>query len=168
MGAKPYLFLQNTDWSGWTKADSERFMKWCLFWGMYPGFFSPDASSRHYFSSPERYNRDRELFKRYVPVIKEISRAGWATVTLARSNADDVLVERWGAPAGGSFYLTVFNTGREPREVELRLEGPAAGAKRAVELLSQEPVRLTARGEQTALVLTIPAQDVAVVRLAIE
>ncbi len=162
MGSKPYLFLQNTDWNAWTKADSEQYMRWCLFWGMYPGFFSPDASSRHYFSSPQRYDRDRELFKRYVPLIQRISRAGWEPVTLARADSPAVLVERWGSPGTDACYLTVFNNGTAPADVRLCLEGTAAEATGAAELLSRKPAAVAREKKGTTISLTLPAKDVAV------
>ena len=38
-------------------------MKRSLAYGMFPGYFSADASTGHYFKRPELYNRDRPLFK---------------------------------------------------------------------------------------------------------
>jgi len=165
MGSKPYVFLQNTSWEGWTKDDSENFMKWCLHWGMYPGFFSPDASSRHYFSTPERYNRDRDLFKRYVPLVRRVSQAGWQPVTLARAGVADVFVERWGRPEEGTCYLTVFNSGKKPQQVSLRLEGELARQSKARDLLSNRTisVAVTKPGE-AFLKVAVEARGIAVLK----
>jgi hypothetical protein len=163
MGPKPYLFLQNTDWETWTAADSEAFMRWCLFWGMYPGFFSPDASSRHYFASEERIDRDRELFKRYVPLVERISRAGWKPIALARpKDLGGVFVERWGDPGDGAFYLTVFNFGAAAHEIVLALDRSLASFGGATELLSGRAVTMRAEGAEQTLPVTLAAGEVAV------
>jgi hypothetical protein len=93
-----------------------RYMKRALAYGMFPGFFSADASTGHYFSRPELYNRDRDLFKRYVPLCRRIAEAGWQPVTQATTSAEDVYLERF-----GDRYLTVYNDGQEPRDIEITL-----------------------------------------------
>ena len=45
--------------------------------GCFPGFFSHNASQGHYFTRPELYDRDRPLFKKYVPLCKLVAEAGW-------------------------------------------------------------------------------------------
>jgi len=162
MGKKPYLFLQNTEWNKWGKADSEKYMTWSLFWGMYPGFFSPNAASRHYFSLPELYNRDRDLFKKYVPLVRLVSRAGWEPVTLARSDDPKVFVERWGDPRDGVFYLTVFNFSDRSRTVRLKLEPPADDIRRAEELIDRRAVEIR-NGKE--LEFTLPAEKAALLAL---
>ena len=42
----------------------ERYMKRALAYGMFPGFFSHNASEGHYFTRPSLYNRDRALLKK--------------------------------------------------------------------------------------------------------
>jgi hypothetical protein len=51
--------------------------------GMWPGYFSGNAASFPYFRNATWYNRDRPLFQRYIPVLREINRAGWEPVTFA-------------------------------------------------------------------------------------
>jgi hypothetical protein len=52
---------------------------------------------RRYFSNASLYNRDRPVFKKYVPILRAINRAGWQPVTYARVLDDmAVFVERWG------------------------------------------------------------------------
>jgi len=115
---KPFCFLMNTDFTQWTYADSERFMRTCLAYGMFPGFFSANASTDHYFKCPAWYNRDRPLFKRYMPLCQRVAEAGWEPITgMASSNAD-ILVERFGQK-GGPQYITVYNTSRREQRVQL-------------------------------------------------
>ena len=120
-GPKPYCFLMNTDFDKFTPALVEKYMKRCLAYGMFPGFFSADASTGHYFSRADLYDRDRPLFKKYVPLARRVAEAGWQPVTGVRSGDPQVYVERWGRR-----YLTVFNDSAERREAVLSLDGLAA------------------------------------------
>ena len=94
-------------------------MKRSLAYGMFPGFFSHNASQGHYFTRPELYNRDRPLFKKYVPLCKRVAEAGWEPVTLARSSDERVYVERF-----GTRYLTVFNDSPDRRTVTITSKVP--------------------------------------------
>lgn len=114
---KPFCFLMNTRFEEFSHELVERYMKRSLAYGMFPGFFSHNASQGHYFTRPELYNRDRPLFKKYVPLCKLVAEAGWEPVTLARSNNENVYVERF-----GDRYLTVFNDSTEERTVTIELD----------------------------------------------
>ena len=113
-GAKPYCFLMNTDFTQFSYELSERFMKRSLAYGMFPGYFSADASTKTYFSQPELYERDRPLFKKYVPLCKLVAEAGWQPLTLATSSEPTVYIERF-----GSDYFTVFNDSQENKTTTL-------------------------------------------------
>jgi len=105
---KPYCFLMNTDFSKFPYEASEKFMKRALAYGMFPGYFSSDASTGHYFTRPELYNRDRPLFKKFIPLCKMVAEAGWEPLTGAVSDNASVIVERFGWQPG-LCYLTVYN-----------------------------------------------------------
>ena len=126
---KPFCFLMNTRFEDFSSELVEKYMKRCLAYGMFPGFFSANASEGHYFTRPELYNRDRPLFKRYVPLCRRVAEAGWEPITLAHTDNDHVYVERF-----GNRYYTVFNDSGERRSVTITLEGGTAGLGR--ELLS--------------------------------
>jgi hypothetical protein len=115
---KPYCFLMNTDFDDFSSALVEKYMKRSLAYGMFPGFFSADASTKQYFKDPALYNRDRPLFKKYVPLCKLVAEAGWEPVTLATSSDPKVYVERFGKK-----YLTVFNDSPDRKTVTITLEG---------------------------------------------
>ena len=72
---KPYCFLMNTDFEKFPHEYVEKFMKRSLAYGMFPGFFSADASTKTYFSQPALYNRDRPLFKKYIPLCRKVAEA---------------------------------------------------------------------------------------------
>jgi hypothetical protein len=130
-------------------------MKRALAYGMFPGFFSHNASQGHYFTRPELYNRDRPLFKKYVPLAKLVAQAGWEPITLARSSDEQVYVERFGAR-----YLTVFNDSPQRRTATIRLDVDPPASSR--ELLTGRTVSWR-DGQAT---LTLDAEDVAVIDLS--
>jgi hypothetical protein len=152
---RPYCFLMNTDFKTFTYDMAERYMKRSLAYGMFPGFFSPIASgSSHYFREPELYERDRPLFKKYLPLCKKVAEAGWRPVTLARSSDQKVYVERF-----GERYLTVFNDSDHPRKATVTLEGLDASG--ATELLSGSRIAI----EEGSFSVSLGAEDVAVIDL---
>lgn len=67
-----------------------------LFYGIYPSMFSHNAATDRYWDDPVLYERDRSLFKRYVPPIRRLNVAGWQPVTRATSSDPAVYVERYG------------------------------------------------------------------------
>jgi hypothetical protein len=75
---KPYCLLLNTDYAKFTPALVERYFQRCLFYGVWPGFFDPDAASKDpYWTSSKRwYERDRALFKKYIPLFQRVTAAG--------------------------------------------------------------------------------------------
>ena len=158
-GPKPYCFLMNTEFEKFPFELSERFMKRCLAYGMFPGYFSHNASQGHYFTRRELYDRDRPLFKKYIPLCKRVAEAGWQPITLARSSDAKVYVERWGGePGGKGGYLTIFNDSPDKRSVVIRIEGglAAAGDKdlvagRALQWCGRE-LTVELDGEDVALV----------------
>jgi hypothetical protein len=147
---KPYCFLMNTDFSKFPPPLVEKYMKRCLAYGMFPGFFSADASTGQYFQRPELYERDRPLFKKYVPLCKKVAEAGWGAVTGVTSSDERVYVERF-----GNNYLTVFNDSPDRRTVTLTMEGPPA---RGRDLLTDKEVAW----KNGQAVLTLDGEDVAV------
>ena len=122
---KPYCYLQNVDFEKFAYADMENFMRHCVAYGLFPGCFSHNASEGHYFTRPEVYNRDRPLFKKYVPLCKMLSEAGWRPVnTLVASTDARVFVEQFGAR-----YVTVFNSARATVKVRLTAKVGARAAE---------------------------------------
>ena len=113
---KPYLFLMNTHYDQFTPDLVEKYFQRSLFYGMYPSMFSHNASQDPYWRAPKWYNRDRHLFKRYLPLIKRIAEAGWEPITHAVSDNPMVLLERFGPDEEGNTYVTVMNNSEETQE----------------------------------------------------
>lgn len=158
-GPKPYCFLMNTVFDDFSYELVEKYMKRSLAYGMFPGFFSADASTGHYFSRPELYDRDRPLFKKYVPLCKLVAEAGWQPLTRARSSDPQVYVERFGEK-----YLTVFNDSPTPKTVTLTLEQAPPPSSR--DLVTGAAVPWSAWGEgQAQTTVILEGEDVAVIEM---
>ncbi len=147
---KPCLLLLNTDFDQVGPELMERYVQRCLAYGIWPGMFSRNASDDPYWGTPARYERDRPIFVKYIPLLKRLGIAGWQPVTRARSGAPDLWIERFGPDAQGTFYLTLVNaTDAALSEAVLvepeLLEAPEADAARrpvARELISGRDVEL--------------------------
>ena len=157
-GPKPYCFLMNTEFTRFSYDMSERFMARSLAYGMFPGYFSADASTDHYFTRPELYERDRPLFKKYIPLCKRVAEAGWQPLTRATSCEPTIYVERFGSGAAKT-YFTVFNDSLETKTTVLRFEDAYTAFK---DLVSGK-TETVAGGE---LRLTLPPEGVAVLEPA--
>jgi hypothetical protein len=149
---KPYCFLMNTRFEEFSHELVEKYMKRSLAYGMFPGFFSHNASQGHYFSRPELYERDRILFKKYIPLCKLVAEAGWEPVTLAHSSDDRVYVERF-----GDKLFTVFNDSSERRTVTIKLERDTPKASRELIhgrtiIWSDQRTDLAIEGEDVAII----------------
>ena len=106
-GGKPYCVIQNTDFAAFGPY-VERYMQLCLAYGFLPGFFSPKSAvdGSHYFRHPEFYERDRALFRKYLPLCRLLSESGWRPVNvLAPQTArGDVSAEQF-----GDRYVALYN-----------------------------------------------------------
>ncbi|MDO4574993.1 MAG: hypothetical protein Q4D98_07240 [Planctomycetia bacterium] len=117
-GKKPFCFLQNTDFTKFSHELAEKYMRRALAFGMFPGFFSADASTGQYFRTPELYERDRPLFQKYLPLCRMVAEAGWESETGATVDVADVCVERFGD------YFTLFNPTDKPVTCHLKWDVP--------------------------------------------
>jgi hypothetical protein len=158
-GAKPYLLLMNSDYDRFTPELVERYFQRALFYGMWPGFFSHNASENPYWLNPRWYERDRSLFRKYIPVIKRVAEAGWQPCTYASSANPHLLLERFGPTPDGSTYFTLFNPSAKEQTgtITFDLPGLKLPAKPTA-ILGPEPepapsggYRLRLAPEQTAV-----------------
>jgi len=118
---RPYGFLMNVDFNTMSFEMVEKYMKVCLFYGIYPSMFSHNASEDNYFSLPQFYQRDRELFKKYIPLIREINTAGWTPITNAYTNDKDIYIERFGN-INNSLFFTIRNISDSPKTILLKID----------------------------------------------
>jgi hypothetical protein len=163
-GRKPYLLLMNTDYAQFGTNLVERYFQRSLFYGMFPSMFSHNAAENPYWRNPAWYDRDRPLFRKYIPLIREVAEAGWSPVTEATCDAPLVLLERFGPTEDGTTYYTLFNDGSGYARGTLTLtrEPPESQASlRATELLGGQQLPWIGQGWAFAL----EAQSAAVVRI---
>ena len=147
-GGKPYCFLQNTNFEYFPHEMVELYMKRTLFYGFYPSFFSADAATKHYFKNPALYNRDRDLFKKYVPLCKLVGEAGWRPETMAHAADANLWLEQF-----GDRYITVFNATDKPITSSVTIEFPC---KSAIDRVTGK----TYTAENNALAITLASEDV--------
>jgi len=155
-GPKPYCFLMNTDFSKFSHTLVEKYMMRAVAYGMFPGFFSANASTGHYFTRPELYNRDRPLFKKYIPICKRLAEAGWQPITKAWTDSEHVYVERF-----GERLFTLFNDGSAPATVVVTLAISRPSAVRDLVSGRAVPWQVRADGRITCTV-TLPGEHLAV------
>jgi len=99
----------NTNFDYMTYDVVEKYFKRCTHYAVFPSMFSADASTHPYWENSVLYERDRPLFKKYIPIIKELSRAGWEPITYAHVKPSDVGLERYGQSEEGTAYFSVHN-----------------------------------------------------------
>jgi hypothetical protein len=153
-GQKPYLLLLNTDYEAFQPELVEKYFQRCLFYGFFPSMFSHNAADNPYWRNPKWYHRDRELFRKYQPVIKRVAEAGWQPVTNARCDQPGIWVERFGPAPAGTIYLTLFNDTAEAKSGRITVDWGALGlapGSTARELLTDKTLRAEAGGFAVSL-----------------
>ncbi len=126
-GAKPYLLLMNTDYDKFTPDLVEKYFQRALFYGLWPGFFSHNAADNPYWQNPKWYNRDRPLFRKYIPVIKRVAEAGWQPVTGATCDNERIWIERFGPDAKHVVFITLHNNTAQSQSGLLHLDPKLLG-----------------------------------------
>ena len=140
---KPYSPLMNTRFDKMGPEQVVDYFNKSLLYGIFPSFFNgtymKDGKwvSVHYFTDPKFYERDRPLFKKYIPVVQALNAAGWEPLTEARSDNAKVYVERYGK-APGAIYLTIYNDSQEVQKATVAVDAAALGlgpsAKKTIEV----------------------------------
>ena len=127
---KPYCFLMNVNFTKLTDEMVEKYFHRCLAYGLMSSFFSHNASEGHYFTRPELYNRHRRFFKKYGPLQRKVSEAGWRPVNrlVLAQGGEKVYAEQF-----GDKLATVFNS--STNAVKVKLE-PLSSPNKAMELVT--------------------------------
>lgn len=163
---KPYCLLMNTNYEKFNHQLVEKYFKRCLFYAIFPGFFDEEAASKDpYWTSPKRwFERDRELFKKYLPLIISIARAGWEPLTFAISENKDIYVERYGRFTEGNLYFTVYNPTKRKEKFKIEIDLTSLGIKSkritVKEILTGKEIPLQYANNQAVLEGELEAEDV--------
>jgi hypothetical protein len=122
---RPYGLLLNTNLDNLTYELVERYFQVCLFYGIYPSMFSHNAATDPYWDNPALYERDRPLFRRYIPLIRRLNVAGWQPVTYAMTSDPVVYIERYGD--WPDLHFTLRNTSDVSVTPEVSVQADALG-----------------------------------------
>lgn len=119
---KPIVFLLNEGLNDKAFAESpfigyEIYFEKLLAYGFFPSFFSIDASSDPYWNDAEKIENGRPFFKKYIPIIRKISEAGWEPITAAFCANPNVRIERFGKK-----FFTIRNNGEEAIECVISID----------------------------------------------
>ncbi len=115
---RPYLLLNNVDFRAFDLDMMSSYFRRSLFYGLHPSCFDSSTydaeqdkwTTLRYWHEPDLYNRDRDLFVRFIPIIRQVAGAGWQVLTEARCEDGDIWLERFGDAATGNLHITVLNT----------------------------------------------------------
>lgn len=179
-GSKPYLMLMNNRFDD--GSHMEEYFQRSLFWAVYPSMFHGHTSEKEvpYFYNPVWYNRDRELFRKYIPLIRKLDLAGWEPVTCADVTPAHIRVERYGRWPDNNLAFTLHNPTANPASVRLTLPcAPFAPAQSgvpdsqlstlhsqlpsAVEWITGKSLPISIEGDNCVLRLDLPANGYGVV-----
>jgi len=161
-GGKPLCLLQDAPFDHFTKEMTEKYFQRSLAYGALPSFFTWHGVSTFghniYFKRPDCYERDRPLFKKYVPICKALSEAGWQPVNgVTESRSEGVITEQFGER--GQVYATVFNL--TDKSVQAKIRVKVAGEAFA-ELVTGASIAVT----NGVLTLSLPPETVRALALA--
>ncbi|MGC8742758.1 MAG: hypothetical protein ACP5T0_02620 [Verrucomicrobiia bacterium] len=140
-GAKPYLLLMNTRYDEFSTNLVRKYFDRCAFYGFYPSMFSHNAAENPYWQNPKWYNRDRKLFKKYIPVIKRVAESGWQPITAARCSNSNILLERFGDFRAGKVYITAFTPASTKQQGEIAIHQKTYSISSITEIISQQKVQ---------------------------
>lgn len=125
----------------------EKWIKWHLRYGVFPGGY---GNGQTYLN--------REAMKKYVPILKDLSQAGWEPVTNAHSDPPDITIERF-----GNDHFTVFNKSETEKSASLSfdLSSLKLTARTAKDLVTGAVYPVTAG----TITVKLAGKDVTAVRL---
>ncbi|NOZ19871.1 MAG: hypothetical protein GXP25_02150, partial [Planctomycetes bacterium] len=149
-----YIVLGTKETALATPEGLELFFKRCAVYGIHP------SVGRY---CDKVYEKRTGLYKKYLPVIRTLSAAGWEPVTHATSG-EAILVERFG-PKEGTVLFTVYNEGTEQTRATLSVDLPALGLKR---IASAKELLTGATLDPANIALTLPPDGLGVVELRVE
>jgi hypothetical protein len=153
---KPYCLLMNTDFARFTPELVERYFQRCLFYGVWPGFFDEEAASKdpYWASAKKWYERDRSLFRQYIPLLRRVTMAGWQPLTYASCDNPKIVVERFGPEVDDTVFLTLLNDTADTQSGTVMADVKALGLKQpasARELVSGNAATSSSAGWRITL-----------------
>lgn len=126
-GRKVWCFLLGAKFEDIPEGGIERYFTDCLFFGFQPGLFSHNGADDTYWSNTSLYERDRPLFKKYLPLASRFALAGWRPLGAVRAADEKLWVENYGdGKEGAVLHAGLRNaTGQPLRTTVAPAEGVA-------------------------------------------
>ncbi len=108
---KPYSILTQGNYDAMDTDGLIAYFQDCLLYAIFPSLCgNTGPSGGQYFTSTALlYERDREIWKQYMPALKACAEAGWEPVTNATSNREEFRIERYGEDAADGVYYVIQN-----------------------------------------------------------
>ncbi len=110
------------------------------------------------------------LMKKYVPLLKRLNAAGWEPLTLARTNDDQVQIERFGGTAGRELLFTLKNHAAADKSIDVTVDRSLVSAEKgacvATELTTNTQCPVTVNGNEIVFTVHVPAGLVMVVAVS--
>jgi hypothetical protein len=147
-----------------------------LLYDIFPSFFNGTYMQDgkwvnvHYFKDAKFYERDRHLFKKYIPILRRMFDAGWQPVTHARrTEPAAVRVERYGPSASGEALFAVYNPSASAVTAKLTVDAAALALKAPLQtasaLVAGSALPCQRREGQVELSVPLAAKACEVIRL---
>jgi len=132
--------------------------------GYFPGF------NGVYWSDSTAYERDRPLFKQYMPLIRKIVAAGWKPIPYATPSDPAIYVERFDNQTSNTFYLTAQNSSTTTTKTfQMTVDGASlqigSGAITVNELVGNSALSATRSGSNILFSDTLAAGETAVYQI---
>jgi len=166
---KPIVFLLNeglndTAFTKFPYKGYEIYFEKLLAYGFFPSFFSEDASSDPYWQDSVKVERGRPFFKKYIPIIKQISQAGWQPVTYATTDAKSIRIERFGEQ--GKLFFTIRNNGKADADCIISLDLQSLGLDKysAIEMIGRQSLKVKSQN----LYIKVPGGRTKVIQIVRE
>ncbi len=166
---KPFVTLLKGNYAKLTSDQIELFMKRCLAYGVFPGYFDWPPSGLGpggtYWDHAEYYERDRPLFRKYQPLVKDIAEAGWEPLTLASADNPLLQIERFGSLQKGSLYLTVLNDSADTIRSVLQISLPQTPYLVVFDEIARKRLSYEAQADTIAVPLDMAPLSVALLHI---
>lgn len=126
-----------------TQQEIEQYIQHQMFYGFLPAISTIGGEEKpgyigwkRYFNTPAQYERDRDLFKRYIPVLRRITEAGWEPVTYATTSDPKVWIERFGYWDKNNLHFTIRNSTPEERKVTVKVQVSKLAGRKTTDMQS--------------------------------
>jgi hypothetical protein len=170
---KPVVFLLNEGmddrvFTQYPYSGYKRYFDRMLYYGFFPSFFSVNATQNIYWADSAKYNHGRPYFEKYIPLVKTISEAGWQPVTLARSSAKDLTIERYGSEKDSVLYFTMYNPGLTARQTTVLLDANELSMTQTPtieEMIDGTSLTCVRHGKMIEIPLTIREQSASLLKV---